>query len=119
MRTAVVIISVILLLTLPSAPNSALNHIPNINNGGCGWVAYYLSQKWLDASIEVSGNYHHVFVRHNGRLVDSRGTYGPLFLYHGRTVTREELRKRLYHHDLWNNAFNLNDTLTIKNILGL
>lgn len=112
---AFVPIVLLALLLLPDNPSGPLNRVPNVNNGGCGWVAYYLSGQLPGSAVEDFGD--HYMVRYKGRLLDSRGTWGPLLLIRGKPVSREALRARLLRPELWNPAFNLNDTTRIKRIV--
>lgn len=111
-------ITALYFLILPSNPTGKLNEIPAINYGGCGWVALYLSEQLPSASIEVTGNWDHVFVRWQGRMIDSRGIWGPLFPIRGKEVTREQLRERLMRRELWNPEFDIKDTIRIKMIIN-
>lgn len=110
-RLAIILFAVAVNI-VPNRPFSELNNIPHINSGGCGFVAYY-----LNGPVERIGD--HYMVRRNGRLVDSRGTWGVLsMLVKGEEVSREELRKRLDNTALWNEAFDRKDTLLIIKYLA-
>lgn len=108
------IISLVLTaLIMPSDPGGEVNRIPAINEGGCGWFAYYTARQLPGATVEVLGDYDHVFVRWKGRLIDSRGIWGPLAgLIPTRTITIQELGERLKGPG-WNPRFNRGDTIKI------
>ena len=111
---------IILSLVLPW-PHSHTVNVPNLNSGGCGWYAYYLSAKYPDGVIVILRSRSHVMLYRKGFYLDSRGswlapavwlwTYGDI-----QPITRGELRALLNGRSLWNPAFNLNDTLKLKNI---
>lgn len=111
---------IILSLVLPW-PHSHTVNVPNLNSGGCGWYAYYLSAKYPDGEIVILRGGRHVMVYHNGFYLDSRGAWLPpaVWCYSFgdiQPITRSELRVLLNDRSLWNPAFNLNDTLKLKNI---
>lgn len=65
----------------------------------------------------VIGDWDHVAVRWKGRMIDSRGIWGPLVPEIGWKVTREQLRERLSDRSKWNPEFDLKDTAIIKLII--
>jgi hypothetical protein len=112
----------LLLLTVIPWPHRYTVSIPNLNNGGCGWYAYYLSGK-LPGSVIVSlRNGRHYMVFNGWGYCDSRGVWLPpavwLWSYGDiEPITREELRERL-NGPGWNEAFDLGDTVKIKSIIN-
>lgn len=111
---------IILSFVLPW-PHKHTADIPNLNNGGCGWYAYYLSAKYPDGEIVIIRDFNHVMLYLNGIYLDSRGAWlAPAVWCYSfgdiQPITRNELRVLLHDRSLWNPAFNLSDTLKLETI---
>ena len=112
-----VLVVIIVLLATPW-PHKYVVSIPNLNSGGCGYYAYYVSEKIPGSEILCLKRGRHYMVRTKLGYMDSRGLFLPPFVYLWskgdiKTIKREELRLLLNNHSLWNKEFNLKDTSVI------
>lgn len=107
----------VVLLAIPW-PHKYVVSIDNLNRGGCGYYAYYVSGKIPGSEIVSLKGGEHYMIRTKWGYMDSRGLFLPplvYFLSNGdiKTIKREELRLLLNNHSLWNKEFNLKDTSQI------
>lgn len=112
---AVILLFIVSLLPFPHRYRVSVS---NLNYGGCGYYAYYLSGK-LPGSVIVSvkGGRHYM-VWNGWGYMDNRGTFIPHAIWLWslgdiEPISREELRVMLDDHSLWNSKFNLKDTAVI------
>lgn len=111
------VVVLFVLLAIPW-PHKYMVSIPNLNSGGCGYYAYYVSGKVPGSEIVSLRGGMHYMVRTKWGYMDSRGLFLPPFVYFWakgdiKTIKREELRLLLNEHSLWNKEFNLKDTSQI------
>lgn len=114
MRYLIVCLLVLSFVPLP-LPHKYTVSVPNLNSGGCGYYAYYLSGKLPGSTIVgIRGNRHYMVYR-NGFYYDGRGAYLPHVIWLWslgdiEPISREELRGLLNDRSLWNTKFDLRDT---------
>jgi len=103
----------------------------NVNYGGCGFLALYLSNYFDSTKVPYKINYiyrfsingtpnHVVLQLDDNTYIDVNGfstktwlrIYGENFI----EVSKEKLIDDLYHLE-WNSKFNRNDTIILKNAL--
>lgn len=99
-------------------PHKYIVSVPNVNYGGCGYYAYYLSGKLSGATIVSIRSGMHYMVYRDGCYWDNSGVYIPhvIWLWSKgdiEPISREELRGLLNDRTLWNSRFYLRDTSAI------
>lgn len=109
------IVFLLFVLTFIPFPHSYTVSVPNINSGGCGYYAYYLSGKFPKATVVQLRGGKHYMVYKNGLYYDGRGAYLPHVIWLWslgdiEPISREELRGLLNDRSLWNTKFDLRDT---------
>lgn len=104
--------------------------VKNVNDGGCGFMAYYiyqyLTKKGETCEIRQYGISDrpriHIMVYYRNTLIDGYGVYGTthiIGLLPYVTVNPDNLREAINQPGLWNNDFNRADTIKLKSILNL
>ena len=99
-------------------PHKYIVSVSNVNYGGCGYYAYYLSGKLSGATIvSIRSGMHYMGYR-GGCYWDNSGVYLPhvIWLWSKgdiEPISREELRGLLNNRTLWNSRFDLMDTSAI------
>lgn len=124
-------IYLILLYRAPVTPDlgKRIERMHWVKPGGCGYVAYYISDYLDSAHIDYQiiqigfGKYKHIhyMVKVGGVYVDKNGTFSrlfPLLFLPHRTVSKEYLRSAINDPRPWNKKFNRSDTLRINQILN-
>jgi len=96
-------------------PHKYIVSVPNVNYGGCGYYAYYLSGKLSGSTIVSTRRGMHYMVYRGGCYWDNSGVYLPHVIWlwskgNIEPVSREELRGLLNDRTLWNSKFDLRDT---------
>lgn len=109
------IVFLLFVLTFIPFPHSYTVSVPNINSGGCGYYAYYLSGKFPKATVVQLRGGKHYMVYKNGLYYDGRGAYLPHVIWLWslgdiEPISREELRELLNDRSIWNTKFDLRDT---------
>lgn len=99
-------------------PHKYIVSVSNVNYGGCGYYAYYLSGKLSGATIVSIRSGMHYMVYRDGCYWDNSGVYLPhvIWLWSKgdiEPISREELRGLLNNRTLWNSRFDLMDTSAI------
>ena len=109
------ILGILFVLSFVPLPHRYEVSVPNINSGGCGYYAYYLSGKLPGSTIVgIRGNTHYMVYR-NGFYYDGKWAYLPhvIWLWSKgdiEPISREELRELLNDRSIWNTKFDLRDT---------
>lgn len=100
-------------------PHKYIVSVPNVNYGGCGYYAYYLSGKLSRSTIVSIRSGMHYMVYRGGCYWDNSGVYLPhvIWLWSKgdiETISREELRELLNDRTMWNSKFDLRDTIIFR-----
>lgn len=102
-----------------------IRNISNINRGGCGYVALYLSNYFDSLKIKNKiiniGNNNHIMIKINKTYIDCNGyfsKYNPIILFlNNNEISKNKLINLLNNKNRWNKSFNRKDTIIIKQIL--
>lgn len=109
------IVCLLVVVSFLPLPHKYEVRVPNLNSGGCGYYAYYLSGKLPGSTVVgIRGNRHYMVYR-NGFYYDGRWAYLPHVIWLWslgdiEPISREELRELLNDRSIWNTKFDLRDT---------
>ena len=113
---AVILLFIVSLLPFPHRYRVSVS---NLNYGGCGYYAYYLSGKLLGSTVVGIGGNRHYMVYRNGFYYDGEAAFLPHVIWLWslgdiEPISREELRGLLNDRSLWNTKFDLRDTAIFR-----